>query len=58
MLERIPILVFKSGTANGGSAILWASIMELAELEDSKIITVDVASPVWDPEDRLWGGKV
>ena len=45
-----------TGTANGGSAILWAGIMELAGLEPSKIITIDVDSPDWKA--TQWGGKV
>ena len=45
-----------TGTANGGSAILWAGIMELAGLEPSKIITIDVDGPVW--KDAKWGGMV
>ena len=46
-----------TGTANGGSAILWSSIMELSGLDDSKIITIDVDSPVWKPDENKWGGK-
>ncbi|GAX77817.1 hypothetical protein CEUSTIGMA_g5260.t1 [Chlamydomonas eustigma] len=41
-----------TGTANGGSALLWSGIMELAGLEESKIITVDIQNPVWNPQDQ------
>jgi len=56
LLVVICQVILHSGTANGGSAILWASIMELSGLESSKIITIDVDSPVW--KDEQWGGKV
>jgi len=51
-----PDLLIETGTANGGSALLWSSVMELCGLEDSKIITVDLQSPVWE-KGTHWGGK-
>jgi cephalosporin hydroxylase len=52
-----PDLLIETGTANGGSALLWAGIMELAELPDtSQILTVDLNEPVWTAGSRSWGG--
>ncbi len=48
--------LFPAGTANGGSALLWAGVMELAGLENSKIITIDVVPPVWKEGQEGWGG--
>jgi cephalosporin hydroxylase len=43
------ILVFcchaLAGTANGGSALMWASILELNGLTNSSVITVDIQKP-------------
>jgi hypothetical protein len=58
LLVVICQVILRSGTANGGSAILWASIMELSGLESSEIITIDVESPVWNPKADHWGGEV
>lgn len=43
-----------AGTANGGSALLWASILHLLDLENSKIVTLDITPPKW--EGAGWGG--
>jgi cephalosporin hydroxylase len=34
-----------AGTANGGSALMWASILELNGLTNSSVITVDIQKP-------------
>jgi cephalosporin hydroxylase len=40
-----PALILETGTANGGSALLWASVLELNQLHRSKIITIDPRHP-------------
>ena len=44
------------GTANGGSALLWASIMEMCGIPDGKIVTLDVTNPSWSEGQQHWGG--
>lgn len=52
-----PDLIIETGTANGGSALLWAGIMELSELPDeSTILTIDLTEPTWTAGTRSWGG--
>ncbi|GFH30127.1 uncharacterized protein HaLaN_28918, partial [Haematococcus lacustris] len=46
------------GTANGGSSLTWAGIMELADCPDtSRVFTVDVNSPSWLANTTSWGGR-
>ncbi|KAG1671401.1 hypothetical protein FOA52_011898 [Chlamydomonas sp. UWO 241] len=52
-----PDLLIETGTAGGGSANLWSSIMELAEMEDSKIVTIDV-NDVYSGQSAGWGGRL
>ncbi|GAX73538.1 hypothetical protein CEUSTIGMA_g989.t1 [Chlamydomonas eustigma] len=52
-----PTLLIETGTANGGSALLWASILNLSDLDDSKIITLDVYEPKWEEGQHTWGGQ-
>ncbi len=57
LLSPLPfILSSPLGTANGGSALLWASIMHLSEMKDSKIVTIDVVEPKWEEGQVGWGG--
>mmetsp|Transcript_1095 Transcript_1095/g.2380 ORF Transcript_1095/g.2380 Transcript_1095/m.2380 type:complete len:513 (-) Transcript_1095:676-2214(-) len=51
-----PDLIIETGTANGGSALLWASLMELADIPDGRVITVDISPPTWDSKGLHWGG--
>mmetsp|Transcript_1094 Transcript_1094/g.2379 ORF Transcript_1094/g.2379 Transcript_1094/m.2379 type:complete len:534 (-) Transcript_1094:633-2234(-) len=50
-----PDLLIETGTANGGSALLWSCIMELADMENSKVVTMDLVAPKWEPG-KHWGG--
>jgi len=50
-----PDLIIETGTANGGSALLWASILELSEVAGGRVLTVDVNEPAWQPG-NTWGG--
>lgn len=43
--ELRPDAIIETGTAAGGSAILWASILDLLELHDSRIHTIDTNHP-------------
>ncbi|KAJ9518922.1 hypothetical protein QJQ45_026227 [Haematococcus lacustris] len=52
-----PDLIIETGTANGGSALMWASMLHLAGLASSKVITVDVSAPSWSSDGIHWGGK-
>lgn len=40
-----PALIIETGTANGGSALMWASVLELAGLSSSRIVTMDLNVP-------------
>jgi cephalosporin hydroxylase len=40
-----PALIIETGTANGGSALMWASALELNRLTDSRVITIDPRHP-------------
>jgi cephalosporin hydroxylase len=40
-----PDAIVETGTANGGSALMWATALELAGLNRSKIITMDLYAP-------------
>ena len=40
-----PDAIIETGTANGGSALMWATALELAGLNRSKIITMDITPP-------------
>lgn len=40
-----PGLIIETGTANGGSALLWASVLELSRLQDSRVVTIDPRDP-------------
>lgn len=44
------------GTANGGSALLWASMIELSYPGEGKVLTVDVTAPDWKTGEAHWGG--
>jgi hypothetical protein len=48
-----PGLIIETGTANGGSALLWASVMELSRLKDSRVVTIDPR----DPSEVEWSSK-
>ncbi len=48
-----PGLIIETGTANGGSALLWASVLELAQLHASRVVTID---PL-DPSEVEWSNK-
>ncbi|KAL6750792.1 cephalosporin hydroxylase-domain-containing protein [Haematococcus lacustris] len=53
-----PDLIIETGTANGGSSLTWAGIMELADCPDtSRVFTVDVNSPSWLANTTSWGGR-
>uniref|UniRef100_A0A7R9VRG8 Rhamnosyl O-methyltransferase n=1 Tax=Chlamydomonas euryale TaxID=1486919 RepID=A0A7R9VRG8_9CHLO len=52
-----PTLMVETGTANGGSALLWASVLHLSEVHDAKIVTIDLVEPAWE-EGESWGGRV
>lgn len=43
--EAAPDVIVETGTANGGSALMWASMLELNGLTNSTVITVDLAPP-------------
>jgi cephalosporin hydroxylase len=43
--EVAPDVVLETGTANGGSALMWASLLELNGLTNSSVITVDLSQP-------------
>ncbi|KXZ54516.1 hypothetical protein GPECTOR_4g581 [Gonium pectorale] len=49
-----PDLVVETGTANGGSALMWASMMELTRPGSGRVVTVDVNEPKFAEN---WGGK-
>ncbi|KAG1656016.1 hypothetical protein FOA52_005644 [Chlamydomonas sp. UWO 241] len=56
-----PTFMLETGTANGGSALLWASVMHLCGMEDkkmdeAKIATIDVIEPAWEAGKGTWGG--
>ncbi|KAL6754010.1 S-adenosyl-L-methionine-dependent methyltransferase [Haematococcus lacustris] len=51
-----PDIIIETGTANGGSALLWASIMELCDIQGGRVVTVDVNPPDWSVGRRSWGG--
>ena len=51
-----PTLLIETGTANGGSALLWASIMELCEIEGGRVVTMDMNAPKWEEGGKTWGG--
>lgn len=36
IFELKPDLLIETGTANGGSALLWSSILEISDLHDSR----------------------
>ena len=55
LLPPSPLSPIPPGTANGGSALLWASLFHLYGMEEAKVITLDIASPVWEPGHH-WGG--
>lgn len=38
----LPDFIIETGTAHGGSALFYSSILELLELDNSKIITIDI----------------
>ncbi|GFR52811.1 hypothetical protein Agub_g15433 [Astrephomene gubernaculifera] len=47
-----PDLVVETGTANGGSALMWASMLELTRPGSGRVITIDVNAP----ERESWAG--
>lgn len=40
-----PDLIIETGTASGGSALAWASLLELFEYNTTRIITIDMNAP-------------
>ena len=52
-----PDLIIETGTANGGSALLWASIMEMNNIP-GRIVTMDVDEPAWEKDKGAWVGEV
>ncbi|KAF8059102.1 djlA [Scenedesmus sp. PABB004] len=40
-----PDVIIETGTANGGSALVWASVLELAGLRGSRVVTIDMQPP-------------
>ncbi|KAG2482706.1 hypothetical protein HYH03_018386 [Edaphochlamys debaryana] len=48
-----PQLIVETGTANGGSALMWASMLELEGLQGARVITIDVN----DPGNAHWSGE-
>ncbi|KAL4427670.1 hypothetical protein ABPG75_001759 [Micractinium tetrahymenae] len=40
-----PDLIIETGTANGGSSLLWASVLEVLGLENTRIHTIDMTDP-------------
>ncbi len=48
------VCVCNAGTANGGSALLWASMMHLNNITDGRVITIDMHAPTWDPNAGHW----
>lgn len=50
-----PRIIIETGTANGGSALLWASVLELSQLPGSRVVTIDPHDPSeveWSNVDR------
>ncbi len=43
-----------AGTANGGSALLWASLMHLNGIENGRVVTLDAVQPNWKPGTMHW----
>ncbi|GLI59964.1 hypothetical protein VaNZ11_002019 [Volvox africanus] len=41
-----PDLIVETGTANGGSALMWASMLQLTRPGKGRVITIDVNEPV------------
>ncbi|GIL83173.1 hypothetical protein Vretifemale_11986 [Volvox reticuliferus] len=41
-----PDLIIETGTANGGSALMWASMLQLTRPGSGRVITIDVNEPV------------
>ena len=48
-----PDLIIETGTANGGSALLWASIMEMNDIP-GRVVTMDIMEPSWDSNGTSW----
>lgn len=51
-----PTVILETGTANGGSALLWASILEVLGLEESRCGWLRVCRGGWADKARQ-GGK-
>jgi cephalosporin hydroxylase len=41
--EVEPDFIIEAGTDHGGSALFWAASLELLGLQDSRVITIDIA---------------
>lgn len=53
--EVRPDYIVETGTANGGSALYWAAILDLLGLEDSRVITMDIKDYTAEVAERsLW----
>ncbi len=44
----------RAGTANGGSALLWASMLHLNSIDNGRVITLDLNAPSWEVNATSW----